>query len=126
MDRTDRQDSNANIARRRTVRAARALPGSDSFEATCDDKTCRFATSANLAAFRDDPERFVPAYCGFCAISLALGRITCPDFSNFQIEDDRLYLFEVTGFTNGRTLWNSDAAAYRRHDRGYSAAESMC
>lgn len=90
------------------------IRGSGSWETEFEGRTYRFATQANLDAFLSEPSRFVPAYSGFCAITLALGRLTCPEYTNFKIEDDRLYLFEVTGFTNGRTLWNSDAAGYRR------------
>lgn len=90
------------------------LRGSGDWQADFEGRTYRFATQANRDAFVAYPARYVPAYAGFCAITLALGRLTCPEYTNFKIEDDRLYLFEVTGFTNGRTLWNSDAAGYRR------------
>jgi len=73
-----------------------------------------FANESNMDSFRADPERFLPAYAGFCAITLALGRITCPEYSNFKIEDDRLLLFEVTGFTNGRTLWDTNPEDFRQ------------
>jgi len=42
-----------------------------------------------------------------------LGRVTCPENTNFIIQDDRLFLFEITGFTNGRTLWNTDPLEFR-------------
>ena len=41
-----------------------------------------------------------------------MGRLACPDYTNFKIEDGRLLLFELTGFTNGRTVWNSDPAGF--------------
>ena len=75
--------------------------------------TYLFANQSNLDTFRADPDRFLPSYAGFCAITLALGRITCPEFSNFKVEDDRLLLFEVTGFTNGRTLWDTNPEEFR-------------
>ena len=75
--------------------------------------TYRFTNQSNLEIFRADPERYLPAYAGFCAITLALGRLTCPDFSNFKIEDGRLLLFEVTGFTNGRSLWDTNPKEFR-------------
>lgn len=72
-----------------------------------------FANQSNLDTFRADPEHYLPAYAGFCAITLALGRITCPEYSNFKIEDDRLLLFEITGFTNGKTLWDTNPEDFR-------------
>ena len=80
--------------------------------------TYLFETEANRQAFLDDPTRFLPAYSGWCAVTLALGRLTCPDYTNFKIEDDRLLLFELTGFTNGQTLWNSDPGRYRQQADG--------
>ena len=90
------------------------VAGNADYSADYDGATYRFANEANLEIFLADPDRYVPAYSGFCAVTLALGRVTCPDYTNFQIEDDRLLLFEVTGFTNGRTLWNTDAATFRQ------------
>lgn len=88
--------------------------GSKEFTADFDEALYLFADQENLEQFLQDPQRFLPAYSGFCAITLALGRVTCPDYSNFKIEDNRLLLFEVTGFTNGRTLWNTDSDNFRR------------
>lgn len=90
------------------------VTGKADYSADHDGATYLFADEANLETFLANPGRYVPAYSGFCAVTMALGRVTCPDYSNFQIEDDRLLLFEVTGFTNGRTLWNTDAPTFRR------------
>ena len=80
-----------------------------------------FATEANRDSFAAQPERYLPRYGGWCAMSLALGSFTCPDYENFQIEDGELLLFETTVHTNGRTLWNQDAAGNRvRADRHYA------
>ena len=89
------------------------VAGSEMFATEYDDTTYYFANQPNLDQFLENPARYVPAYSGFCAITLALGRVTCPEYRNFKIENDQLLLFEVTGFTNGRTLWNSDAETFR-------------
>lgn len=90
------------------------LRGIEDNSATHNGITYLFTSQGNVDLFLQDTDRYLPAYSGFCAITLALGRVTCPDYSNFKIEDDRLLLFEVTGFTNGRTLWNSDATTFRQ------------
>lgn len=87
--------------------------GAPEFSLKYDGSTYLFANQSNLDTFRANPERYLPAYAGFCAITLALGRITCPDYSNFKIEKDRLLLFEITGFTNGRTLWDTNPEDFR-------------
>ncbi len=89
------------------------LVGSKAFATSYDGLNYWFVTAANRTSFLDEPELYLPEYNGFCAITLALGRVTCPQYDNFKIEADRLLLFEVTGFTNGRTLWNSDPADFR-------------
>ena len=87
--------------------------GSAEFPAEHGGLTYLFETAAHRDQFLDAPERYLPAYSGWCAVTLALGRLTCPDYTNFKIEDDRLLLFELTGFTNGQSLWNSDPGRFR-------------
>ena len=97
------------------------IMGTADYEREFDGRIYRFASEDNLSTFDADPQRYLPAYSGFCAITLALGRVVCPDYTNFQIDNDRLYLFEITGFTNGRTLWNSNADGFRqRANENYS------
>ena len=82
------------------------VPGNPGFSMKYSGSTYLFANKSNLETFRADAERYLPAYAGFCAITLALGRITCPEYSNFKIEDDRLLVFEVT---TGPQLWSRAA-----------------
>ncbi len=89
------------------------IVGDAEFAVVYADSTFLFSSRENSDAFNASPEKYLPEYNGFCAITLALGRVTCPQYDNFKIEDDRLLLFEVTGFTNGRTLWNSDSSKFR-------------
>lgn len=90
------------------------VPGIEEFAADHAGSRYLFSSQTNLDTFVATPDIYVPAYSGFCAITLALGRVTCPEYTNFKIENHQLLLFEVTGFTNGRTVWNSDAASYRQ------------
>jgi len=87
--------------------------GSPEFSHKVMDNTYVFAGQENLDTFKADPQRYLPAYGGFCAMTLALGTVTCPDVMHFKIENHRLLLFEVTGFTNGKTLWETDPSGFR-------------
>jgi YHS domain-containing protein len=89
-------------------------PGQAEFAAEHDGLTYLFVSAEHRQRFLDDPDFYLPRYSGWCAITLALGRLTCPDYENFKIEHDRLLLFEVTGFTNGRTVWETDPLNFRR------------
>ncbi len=88
--------------------------GTRKFSMEYNASTYLFANQPNLDTFRADPARYLPAYAGFCAITLALVRVTCPEYSNFKIEYDRQLLFEVTGFTNGQTMWDTNPEDFRK------------
>ena len=75
--------------------------------------TYQFVSQDNLTASVAEPTRYLPTYLGWCSTNLAMGRLACPDFDNFQIEDGRLLLFEHAGFTNGRDVWNSNPNQFR-------------
>ena len=94
--------------------------GSKDITSSHNELVYRFASAANRSLFERDPRRFLPEYRGFCAATLAMGRLACPDYTNFKIENGRLLLFELAGFTNGRTVWNSDPTRFkRRADENY-------
>ena len=89
-------------------------PGLAEFEVAHDGLRYRFASAENLQRFEADPGDYLPRYRGWCAATLSMGRLTCPDYTNFKIEDGELLLFELAGFTNGRTLWDSDPIGFRQ------------
>ncbi|MEM1144010.1 MAG: YHS domain-containing (seleno)protein [Pseudomonadota bacterium] len=74
----------------------------------------RFASADNRAAFIAAPQRYLPSYRGWCSTNLSMGRLACPDYTNYKIEGGKLLLFERVGFTNGRDVWNSDPSLHRR------------
>ena len=88
--------------------------GSAEFTEEYGNNIYLFESAENRDRFLADPMQYLPSYGGWCAISLALGRLTCPDYSDFKIENGDLLLFETTAFTNGRALWNTDAPGYRK------------
>ena len=51
-----------------------------------------FANKANADAFRANPGKYEPAYNGYCAMGVALGRKLPGDPEAFRVVDDRLYL----------------------------------
>ncbi len=76
--------------------------------------TYRFATTNNRAAFVADPDKYLPSYRGWCSTNLSMGRLACPDYTNYKLEDGKLLFFERVGFTNGLDIWNSDPLLHRR------------
>jgi len=52
----------------------------------------RFASDANRKKFMADPEKYAPAYGGYCAYAVANGYTAATDPDAWSIVDDRLYL----------------------------------
>ena len=90
------------------------LIGSAEHTVTHNGLSYRFLSAAHAAEFQADPDRYLPQYFGWCATSLAIGTLTCPNPLNYKIENGVLLLFETTGFTNGQHVWNTDPLDYRR------------
>ena len=90
------------------------LIGNAEFAVTHNGLTYHFLSAAHAAEFAADKDKYLPRYLGWCATSLAVGALTCPNPLNYKLENGALLLFETTGFTNGQTLWNADPLDYRR------------
>lgn len=70
----------------------RPVAGNASFTHQWRGATWRFVTAANRDAFAADPERYAPAYGGFCAWAVAQGYTAPIDPNAWKIVDGRLYL----------------------------------
>ena len=66
--------------------------GSAEFAHVHDGATYRFASQANLDAFKADPAKYAPAYGGFCAYGVAVGKKFDGDPRFWKMVDGRLYL----------------------------------
>ena len=66
--------------------------GSAEFPHVYDGATYRFASEANLDAFKADPAKYAPAYGGFCAYGVAVGKKFDGDPRFWKVVDGRLYL----------------------------------
>lgn len=66
--------------------------GSDSLVHVHDGAAYRFSSAAHLETFKTDPVRYIPAYGGFCAYGVAVGKKFDGDPHFWRIEDGTLYL----------------------------------
>jgi YHS domain-containing protein len=57
-----------------------------------DNATYRFASQANLDAFKADPAKYAPVYGGFCAYGVAVGKKFDGDPRFWKVVAGRLYL----------------------------------
>jgi len=88
--------------------------GTDAFTAKHDGVTYRFKSAEHLEAFQESPEKYLPAFGGWCSMTLAMGRATTPTYDNFLIIDGKLHLFERTLSVNGRSLWQVDPTTNKK------------
>jgi len=66
--------------------------GLEKFAVSHKGGTYRFASQANLDAFKADPAKFEPAFGGFCAYGVALGKKFDGDPNFWKIVNGKLYL----------------------------------
>ena len=80
-----------------------AVKGSPEWEATHRGVAYRFTSERNLHLFQADPPRYLPAYGGWCAYTMARsgGRVPA-DPETFKVVDGRAYLFSG----NALKKWN--------------------
>ena len=72
---------------------AKPLAGRAEYELIQDRFIWRFASQANLEAFRDAPEIYMPAFGGFDPTGVASGVAVESDPSQFAVIGSRLFLF---------------------------------
>lgn len=70
----------------------RPAAGSAAFTHAWRGATWRFASAAHRDLFAGDPERYAPAYGGFCAFAVSEGYTAPIDPAAWRIVDGRLFL----------------------------------
>lgn len=72
--------------------AKRPVRGNGHFITEHDGVSYQFSTKENLERFTANPEVYVPAYGGFCAFGVSVGKKFSGDPEVWRIVDNRLYL----------------------------------
>lgn len=85
----------------------KAKKGSKKIELVHDGVRYRFSSEQHRKLFEKNPDRFEPAYGGWCPYSLATrDELVAPNNKNFLIQGGKLMVFAKGWFANGRTAWN--------------------
>jgi len=87
----------------------RPVRGNGNFVSTHDGATYQFSSKDNLKKFKRNPEKYVPAYGGFCAFGVAVGKKFVGDPEVWRVVDDTLYLNLDTGIQD---KWFKDVSGY--------------
>ncbi|WP_299772591.1 YHS domain-containing (seleno)protein [uncultured Pseudoteredinibacter sp.] len=77
--------------------AKRPIRGNGNFVATHNGATYQFSSKANLASFKSNPEKYVPAYGGYCAFGVSVGKKFIGDPEVWRVVNGKLYLNLDTG-----------------------------
>ncbi|MEZ4959742.1 MAG: YHS domain-containing (seleno)protein [Saprospiraceae bacterium] len=81
--------------------------GKSEFTAEQGGVTYRFASKANQEKFKSAPDKYEPAYGGWCAYAMAAkGEKVEVDPLTFKIVDGRLLVFYNAFFNNTLEKWN--------------------
>ncbi|MEM7627492.1 MAG: YHS domain-containing (seleno)protein [Planctomycetota bacterium] len=84
-----------------------ARPGSPLYTATFDGITYFLESEDQIQAFEPNPERFVPAYGGWCAFGATKEKHFEINPEAFKIVDGRLLVFKANEQVNARDKWNA-------------------
>ena len=68
-----------------------AIEGKDSFTLVWSDATWRFSTLSNLHLFKANPQKYAPAYGGYCAYGVSEAHLSPTDPNAFTVVNDTLY-----------------------------------
>ena len=70
----------------------RPIRGNGNFVAVYDGATYQFSSTDNQKTFERNPEKFIPAYGGYCAFGTSVNKKFIGDPEVWRIVDGRLYL----------------------------------
>ena len=70
----------------------KAVPGKAQYTATYNNAIYRFSSASNRDEFRAKPEKYAPAYGGYCAYGMSLGKKFSVDGKAFEVVNGILYV----------------------------------
>ncbi len=82
------------------------LRGKPEHASTYNGVTYRFVSADAKDAFDKDPEKYIPAYGGWCAFGMAIEDKFPIDPEKFKVVDGRLFLFLNNRGVDALKLWN--------------------
>lgn len=71
---------------------SKPVQGNPAISAVHEDATYHFSSQANLELFKADPERYLPAYGGYCAYAVSKGGYAGIQPHLWAVHDGRLFL----------------------------------
>ena len=87
----------------------KAIKGTESYKYVHEGIPYWFSSQINLDTFKSSPDKYEPAYGGWCAYAMGTtAEKVVIDPETFKIVDGKLYLFYNFFFNNTLKDWNKD------------------
>lgn len=87
--------------------ADKPVKGSPEFAATHNGVTYHFVSADAMKVFQANPEKYLPAYGGWCATGMVVSDKFPVDPKSFKIVNGRLMLFLKNKNVDALKIWNS-------------------
>ena len=95
--------------------SGRPVEGSDQWKFTHQGVSYLFSSKGNLEAFKSNPEKYEPAYGGWCAYAMGEnGEKVKIDPETYKILNGRLYLFYNFWGNNTLKSWNKNEGGLKK------------
>ena len=85
-----------------------AVPGMSEYYSFLEGVNYLFSSSANKDLFDANPQKYLPAYGGYCAMAMAMNKKHPSDSGAFGVVDGKLYLTKKTALK----LWLEDVSGH--------------
>ena len=92
------------------IAANKAAKGDPQYSHDHNGVTYWFVSAAVRDTFVANPEKYVPAYGGWCALGVAMNQRFPVDPTNFKVVDGRIMLFLKNKSVDGVEIWNKEEA----------------
>lgn len=87
--------------------------GKEAFTLSWKGARYLFASKENKALFKKNPNKYLPAYGGWCAYAMVKGKEVEINPKAFHIQQGKLYLFYKTNWVDTKTKWIKNQAVYK-------------
>ena len=88
--------------------------GNKSIQSTVAGVHYYFSSQKNKTLFDENPNRYMPKYGGWCAYAMSRGDEVGVNPEAYLIQNDSLYLFYRTRFTNTVTKWEKTPKVFQK------------
>lgn len=97
-----------------------AKEGNKNFKTTHNGIVYKFASEENLTAFKNNPDKYLPQYGGYCAYAVGKSNTKMKiDPETFKIIDGKLYLFYNFWMTNTSEAWDKEKDIKPKADKNW-------